>query len=52
MESVMVRVADCPVEMLLELVVIETVGREPVVPVTVTAAWALALPLEFIANAV
>jgi hypothetical protein len=48
----MVRVADCPVEMLLELVVIETVGREPVVPVTETVAWALALPLEFMANAV
>lgn len=50
--SVIVRVSDCPDEMLAKLAVIETVGVEPVVPVTVIVVWALALPLEFIANAV
>lgn len=53
LDTVTVRVSDCPDEMVAELAVIETVGDEPVVPeFTVIVAWALALPLEFIANAV
>lgn len=51
--SVTVRVSDCPEEMLLELAVIDTVGREvdPLVA-TVIVVCAVALPLEFVAVAV
>ncbi|MGA9584362.1 MAG: hypothetical protein WBQ95_03490 [Terracidiphilus sp.] len=54
MESVTVKVSDCPDEMLPELAVIEIVGVDGVeVPeLTVIVVWALTLPLEFIAVAV
>jgi hypothetical protein len=48
---VTVRVSDCPAEIVLELAVIEIVGREPEETVTVVDAVALA-PVEPVAVAV
>jgi hypothetical protein len=52
LESVTVNVTDCPVEMLVELAVIETVGSDDELVLTVIVVCALALPLEFVATAV
>lgn len=49
--SVTVSVSDCPEEMLLELAVMETVGVEDLVTVTVVLAEAVA-PEEAVATAV
>jgi hypothetical protein len=51
LDAVTVKVSDCPDEMLLELAVIETMGREPVETVTVVLAVAVA-PVEPVAVAV
>jgi hypothetical protein len=52
LDSVTVRVSDCPEEMLLELAVMETVGVLPVPEPTVTVVCEVALPLELVAVAV